>query len=125
MIPGTCSFKCKRKPDWNINKFKALYFVIGGVQKILYPETFNLYYLVVQWDTVSFMFILQSIIGLKSQIIDFTNYFSRADIPSGDSVFVELTMYFNSNGWQSDVVLRLNKILNGHFKAARLWYEKL
>ena len=55
--PETWSFKCKRKPDWNIRKFKARYFVRGDVQKRLYPETLNLYSPMVQWSTVSLMLI--------------------------------------------------------------------
>ena len=31
VIPGTYSLKCKRKPDWNIRKFKALYVFRGDV----------------------------------------------------------------------------------------------
>ena len=33
VLPGTWSFKCKRKPDWTIRKFKARYFVRGDIQK--------------------------------------------------------------------------------------------
>ena len=57
---------------------------------------------------MSLMLILQCILGLQSQIIDFKNAFSQAYIPSGEPVFVELTRYFKSNGGQNDVVLKLN-----------------
>ena len=83
MLPGTWHFKLKRKPDWNISKFKARYYVIGYVHKIWSPETLNLYSPVVKWATVILIFILQCIIGLQSQIIDFANYFAQADIPGG------------------------------------------
>ena len=33
VLPGTWSFKCKRKPDWTIRKFKARYCVRGDIQK--------------------------------------------------------------------------------------------
>ena len=33
VLPGTWSFKCKRKPDWTIRKFKALYCVRRNIQK--------------------------------------------------------------------------------------------
>ena len=33
VLPGTWSFKCKRKPDWKIRKFKARYCVRGDIQK--------------------------------------------------------------------------------------------
>ena len=71
------------------------------------------------------MLIFQFIIGLQSQIIDFTNAFSQPDIPGGYPFFVELPRYFSNDAEQCDVVLRLNKILYGQAKAARLWYEKL
>ena len=70
------------------------------------------------------MFIFQFIIGLQSQIFDFTNAFSQADIPGGELVFIELPKYFKSDGGQHDVVLKLKKSLYGQAKAARLWYEK-
>ena len=36
------------------------------------------------------MLILQCILGLQSQSIDFTNAIAQADIPSGEPVFIEL-----------------------------------
>ena len=33
VIPGTCSFKCNKKPDWTISKLKARYCVRGDFQK--------------------------------------------------------------------------------------------
>ena len=33
VLPGTWSFKFKRKPDWTIRKFKARYCVRGDIQK--------------------------------------------------------------------------------------------
>ena len=71
------------------------------------------------------MLILQCILGLQSQIIDFTNAFAQADIPIGEPVSIELPRYFKSNGLQGEVVIRLNKSLYGQAEAARLWYEKL
>ena len=66
--------------------------------------------------------ILQCILGLKSQSFDFTNAFSQSVIPRRDS---GSTGYFNSDGGQCDVVIRLNKNLYGQAEAAHLWYEKL
>ena len=120
MIPGTCSFKCKRKPDYTIRKFKSQYFVGGDVQKRLSPKPLNSYSPVVKWDTVRLVFILQCIIGLQSQIIDFTNAFAQADIPSGEPVFIGIPRDSKSDGGQGDVVLRLKKIFYGQSKASRL-----
>ena len=58
VLPGTWSFKCKRKPDWKVRKFKARYCVRGDIQKRLYPKPLDLYYPVVQWATVRLMLIL-------------------------------------------------------------------
>ena len=125
LLPGTWSFKCKRKHNWIIRKFNAQYCVRGDVQKRLSLKPLNSYYPVVQWATVRLMLILQCILGLQIQSIDFTNAFAQAYIPSGVPVFVELPRYFNSDGGQGDVFLKLNKSLYGQAKTARLWYEKL
>ena len=79
----------------------------------------------VQRATARLMLILQCILVLQSQSIDFTDAFAQADIPSGETVFIELTWDFKSVGGKEDVVLILNKILYGQVEAARLWYEKL
>ena len=125
VLPGTLSFKCKRKPDWTIRKFKARYCVIGDCQKILFPEPLNSYSPMVQWVTVRLMLILQCVLVLHSQHIDFKNAFAWSDIPSGEPVFIEIPRDFNSYGRQFDVVFRLNKILYSQAEAPRLWYEKL
>ena len=72
-----------------------------------------------------FVLILQFILGLKSQSIDFKNAFAQVDIPIGEPVFIELPRDFKSDGGQHDVVLKSKKSLYGQAEAARLWYEKL
>ena len=54
------------------------------------------------------MLILQFILGLQSQSIDFANAFDQADIPSGETVFIERPKDFKNDGGQHDVVLKLN-----------------
>ena len=71
------------------------------------------------------MLILKCILGLQNQSIDFTNAFPQTCIPGGESVFIELPRYFNSDGGQCDDVLRLKKIIYGQSEAARLCYEIL
>ena len=83
VIPVTWSFRCKSKPHWTIRKFKARYCVRGDIQKRLSPKPLNSYSPLVQWATVRLMLILQCILGLQSQSIDFTNAFAQADISSG------------------------------------------
>ena len=125
VLPGTWSFKRKRKPGWKTRKFKARYCVREDIQKRLSPKPLNSYSPVVQWATMRLMFIFQSILGLQSQSIDFTNSFAQADIPSGEPVFIELPRDFKSDGGQDDVVLKLKKSIYGQSEAAHLWYEKL
>ena len=125
MIPGTWYFNFNKKPDWTISKSNAQYYVRGDVQKRHSPEPLNSCYPVVHWGTVMLMFIFQFVIGLQSQIIDFKNDFSQADIPSGEPFFIDFPRYFKSEGGQCDVVFRLNKSMYGQVEAARLWYEKL
>ena len=66
------------------------------------------------------MFILQCVLGLLSQIIDFKNAFAQAYIPSEEPVFIDLPRYFKSDGGQHDVVLVLKKILYVQAEDARL-----
>ena len=40
------------------------------------------------------MLILKCIIGLQSQSIDFTDAFDQADIPSGETILIELPREF-------------------------------
>ena len=71
------------------------------------------------------MLILQCILSLQSHRIDFTSAFTKADIISGEPVFIELPRDFKSDEGQHDVVLNLKKSLYGQAEASRLWYEKL
>ena len=43
---------------------------------------------------IRLMLILQFILGLQSQSIDFTDAFAQADIPSGDTILIELPREF-------------------------------
>ena len=52
------------------------------------------------------MLIFQCILGFQSKSIDFTNDFARANIPSGEPVFIELTRDLEIDGGQHDVVLK-------------------
>ena len=71
------------------------------------------------------MLILQYILGLQSQSIDFTNAFAQANIPNGEPVFIELPRHLNSDGGQGYVVIILKKSLYGQAEASHLWYEHL
>ena len=51
------------------------------------------------------MWILQCILGLQSQIIDFKDPFYQADIPSGETFFIGIIRYFKSNVEQFDVFI--------------------
>ena len=66
------------------------------------------------------MLILQCIIGLQSQSIDFINDFSKADTTSVEPFFIEMNRYFKSDGGQGDIFLRLNKHLYSQAEASCL-----
>ena len=88
VLPGTWYFKYKRKPDWTIRKFKTQYCVRGDIQKRFSPKPLNSYSTVVQRATVKLMLILQYILGLQIQSIDFTNTFAQVYIQSGEPFFI-------------------------------------
>ena len=71
------------------------------------------------------MLILQCILDLQSNIIDFTNAFSQADITNGRSVFIEIPSHFKSDGGKYDVIIRFKKCLYCQDKSSRLWYKKV
>ena len=71
------------------------------------------------------IFILQCILGVQSQSIDFTNSFAQEDTPIQEKLLIGLPRYFKSDGGKCDVVIRLKENLYGQTKAAHLWYEKL
>ena len=64
VIPGKWSYKCKRKPDWTIRKFKACYCARGDVQDRFYPEPLKSDSPVVQWATLMLIFIFKCNLGL-------------------------------------------------------------
>ena len=71
------------------------------------------------------MLILQCILGLQSQSIDFTNYFDQSYIPIVELVLIEILRDLDIDGGKGDVVLRLKKSIYGQAEYALLWYEKL
>ena len=83
------------------------------VHNRLYHENLNSYYPVVQWTTVRLMLIYQCILFFHSQRFDSKNNFSRADIPSGEPLLIEINRDLKSDGEQHDVFLRLEKSLYG------------
>ena len=107
VITLTWSFKCKRKSDWTFGIFKERYCVRGYLHKRLSPEPKELYSPVVQWSTVRLMLIIQYILGLKIQSVDFKNAFDQADIPGGEPVLIELTRIYYSDRGKYDVVISL------------------
>ena len=108
-----------------MRKFKASYFMKGYFQKRLSTGTLNMYFLVVQWSTVRLMLIFLFIIGLNSQGIEFTDDFSWGNIPKGKQVLINFSRDLNRNREKCDLVIRLNKRINGLSEVACLWYEIL
>ena len=71
------------------------------------------------------MLIFLFIIGLNSQGIEFTDDFSWGNIPKGKQVLINFSRGLNRNREKCDLVIRLNKRINGLSEVACLWYEIL
>ena len=124
VVPGTWAFRCKRKPDGTLRKFKSRYTVRGDIQKRQSSVTIDTYSPVVQWASVRLMLVLTVIFGLATRQIDFSNAFAQTDIPDTENVYVEMPKHFTSTDGV-DSVLRLNKALYGQLDSPKRWYDKL
>ena len=122
--PLTWAYKCKRRPDGSIRKYKARCCVRGDIQKKKSDEKLNTYAPVASWTTIRLMLILTCILQLETLSVDFSNAFAQADIPNDSEVYIEVPKDFESVE-EKDIVLRLHKALYGQAEAPRLWYEKL
>jgi hypothetical protein len=113
IISSTLAFKCKRYPDGLIKKFKARFCACGD-QQLEGIDFFETYALVVQWTTISMMFILEILLGLKSMQGDVTCAFLHADLNENKTVYVEMPMVFAQYGKNGKKkCLKLKKTLYG------------
>ena len=86
-------FKCKPYPYGLINKFKPR-FCERGDQQLEVIDLFETYASVMQWTTVKSMFILEVLLGLKSNQGNVTAEFTHVDIPDNDKVYIEMPRVF-------------------------------
>ncbi len=93
VIASTWAFKCKHYPDGFIKKFKAR-FCERGDQQLKGIGFFKTYAPVVQWTTIRLMFILETLLGLKSKQGDVTCAFLHADLEPGENVYVDMPLDF-------------------------------
>ena len=118
ILPGTWTFKLKRKPDGSIKKYKARYCVRGDLQDTS-EET---HAPVCNFSSVRIFLVLSLLLGWITCNIDFTNAFVQAVLSS--PVWIHLPRGFRSSRGRS-TCLRLKKSLYGLRTAPRLWHEHL
>jgi hypothetical protein len=82
ILPGTWAYRCRRSPDGEIKKNKALYCICRDLQE----DVFNTYSPLVSWSTVRVMFALT--FGWTTFSIDFTSVFVQAKLK--DPVWIHL-----------------------------------
>ncbi len=83
-------------------------------------DFFEKYAPVVQWTMIRLMFILEVLLGLKSEQVDVTCAFLHADLAPDETVYVNMPLGFNiksKNGKHQ--VLKLNKTLYGLHQSPR------
>jgi hypothetical protein len=87
VLPSTWAFKCKRRPDGLVKKFKARFCVRGDRQKEG-VDFFETYSPVVQWILIRVMMILAAKLNLKSAQCDITAAFLHAKLPVDEHIYV-------------------------------------
>jgi hypothetical protein len=90
VLPGTWTFRLKRTPDGEIQKYKARYCVTGDLQK----GEFETYAHVVAWATVRLFLTLSLILEWETASIDFASAFVQASLK--DPIWIHLPRGFGS-----------------------------
>ena len=123
-IPGTWTFKIKRKPDGSLSKFKARFCVRGDIQRKKNESILDTdpYAPVISWSTIRLMLVMTQQLGLSTVHLDVLNAFAQANLPEGAEVYLELPQRYKAEG---DQILKLHKSLYGQIEAPWLWFQKL
>ncbi|MGH3053369.1 MAG: reverse transcriptase domain-containing protein, partial [Gaiellaceae bacterium] len=118
ILPGTWTFRRKRRPDGTIKKYKARYCVRGDLQE----KVEDSWAPVAMWSTVRLVMFFSLFFRYHTRCIDFSNAFVQAVL--NDPIFIHLPRgYYSTTG--DDVCLKLHKSLYGITQAPKLWYEHL
>jgi len=119
ILPGTWTFKRKRRPNGDVKKYKSRWCARGDLEDTSDMET---YAPVVSWSTVRLLlyFVLQ--FGLKTKCADFSQAFVQATLE--DPIYMHLPRGFEDAN-QPDSCLKLIKSLYGISQAPRLWFQHL
>ena len=108
VIPSTWAFKCKWYPDGLIKKFNAR-FCAWGDKQLEGIDFFETYAPVVQWTTISLMFILDILLGLKSKQGNVLCAFLHGELQPDENVYVEIPLGFSQYAKDgTKKVLKLN-----------------
>ena len=91
-VPGTWSFRCKRRPSGDFLKFKARWCLRGDIMKrniVDSGETVDNFSPVCQWSSLRLMMVLGIMFGLDSKAVDFSSAFAQAALPEDKPVYLE------------------------------------
>ena len=118
ILPGTWTFKLKRRPDGTVKKYKARYCVRGNLQE----GSEETYAPVVSFSTVRLFLFLSLLLEWSTCTVDFNNAFVQADLD--DPGWIHLPRGFHSSGSRRKC-LRLKKSLYGLRSAPKLWNQHI
>ena len=106
VLKGTCAFKLKLIPDSVVYMHRSSFRVRGDQEEygVNYFETFTP---VVHWGTIRLLLILILTNHWTTQIIDYKNVFSQANIDT--DIYVKLPVLFSRKSGK-DKVLKLKKV---------------
>jgi hypothetical protein len=120
ILPGTWTFRRKRKADGTIKSYKGRFCVRGDLQK----EAGDTFAPVVQWSTTRLLLYFTLFFGWDTRCVDFSNAFIQAKLDK--PVFIKPPQGFEEvMEGRPDSCLRLDRSLYGLKAAPRLWFEHL
>ena len=115
IIPGTWTFKLKRRPDGTVKKYKARYCVRGDLQE----GTEVTYAPVVSSSSVRIFLVISLLIQWETCTVDFDNAFVQATLDT--PVWIHPPRGFRSTTNGRKICLELKKSLYGLRTAPKLW----
>jgi hypothetical protein len=115
IIPGTWTFKLKRRPDGTVKKYKAHYCVRGDLQE----GTDVTYAPVVSFRSVRIFLVIKLLIQWETCTVDFDNAFVQATLDT--PVWIHPPRGFRSTTNERKICLQLKKSLYGLRTAPKLW----
>ena len=123
VLPSIWAFKCKRRPDGEVAKFKARFNGRGDFQKEgidFFPD--DIWAPVCNWATIRTMMVIAAKENLVSAQCDITAAFITPPVPPGKEIYVQQPRGFVGN---RDYVLKLKRMLYGLRDSPREFFNHL